>query len=59
MANKKSIDVANNQAGTVFIGVRLSAKQTMELDELAVKFNTTRSGLIRTLIRKETTNVSE
>lgn len=59
MSAKKTIDVHNNMSGNVFIGVRLSVKQTADLDALAVQRNTTRSSLIRELIRKEVAGVAQ
>jgi metal-responsive CopG/Arc/MetJ family transcriptional regulator len=58
MSAKRTIDTTNNEAGTVFIGVRLSAKQTTELDNLAKLCNQSRSGLLRDLIRKAHENVT-
>jgi metal-responsive CopG/Arc/MetJ family transcriptional regulator len=58
MSAKRTIDTTNNEAGTIFIGVRLSTKQTAELDALAKLCNKSRSSLLRDLIRKAHENVT-
>ena len=58
MSAKRTIDTTNNEAGTVFTAVRLSAKQTAELDNLAKLCNQSRSALLRDLIRKAHENVT-
>lgn len=58
MGAKRTVDTGNNETGTVFVGVRLSLKQTEQLDSLAKLTSQSRSGLLRDLIRKAHENVT-
>lgn len=59
MGAKRTIDTEHNEAGTVFLGVRLSTQQVARLDTVAAVAGKSRSSFVRDLIREATADVTQ